>query len=53
MATINQGSLLAGDQTVVVNTKALGLATNNYIYQIQVTNENGTFRQCKMMSAAR
>lgn len=53
VATINQGSLLAGDQTVVVNTKALGLATNNYIYQIQVTNENGTFRQCKMMSAAR
>lgn len=53
VATINGGELLAGDQIVQANLKALGLPTNNYIYQLQVTNEHGTFRQCKMMTAAR
>jgi len=45
--------MLAGDQTAVVNMKSLGQATQNFISQIQVTNENGAFRQCKMMTAER
>ncbi len=46
------GDMLAGDQTLEIDLKALGLPAANYIYQLQVINENGTFRQCKMMTAA-
>ncbi len=51
VATINKGSLQPGDYNVEVNTSSLGIATGNYIYQLQVTNSQGTFRQCKMMTA--
>ncbi len=51
VATINPGMLAAGDHQIAVNLKSLGLPVANYIYQLQVVNENGTFRQCKMMTA--
>ena len=53
LATLDQGELLAGNQEIAVDTRALGLPTANYIYQLQVVNENGTFRQCKMMTAVK
>ncbi|HMQ49790.1 MAG TPA: hypothetical protein PKA00_20285 [Saprospiraceae bacterium] len=51
VATFPQGSLLVGEHQVALDIKNLGLATANYIYQLQVINANGTFRQGKVMSA--
>jgi len=53
MAVINKGFLTAGDHTIVVDTRDLNLPTANYLYQLDVTNDNGTFRQAKMMTAER
>jgi len=52
VATLELGELGAGDQIVDVNLKALGLSPNNYVYQLQVANENGIYRQCKVMTVA-
>jgi protocatechuate 3,4-dioxygenase beta subunit len=51
LTTISRPNLSAGDQKMELNFKNLGLDSTNYIYQLQVTNEHGTFRQCKMMTA--
>lgn len=53
MGEIKKDNLAAGDQKIVVNLAELGAASGNYIYQLQVENSNGIFRQCKMMTAAR
>ncbi len=54
MATIGAGNLGQGDHSLPVNPKSLGLPVSNYVvYQLQVANSYGTFRQCKMMTAAR
>lgn len=53
VAVINKGRLPAGDHNIVIDTDGLGIPAGNYIYQLQVTNDNGVFRQCKMMTAAR
>lgn len=53
VATVSKGELLAGQHEIVLDPKSLGLTHVNYIYQLQVTNEHGTFRQCKMMTAAK
>lgn len=51
VAVIDKGRLSIGDHKVVVNTGSLAIPTGNYIYQIEVSNNNGIFRQCKMMTA--
>ncbi|MEI7803685.1 MAG: T9SS type A sorting domain-containing protein [Bacteroidota bacterium] len=51
MASILNTEMSAGEQTVTLNMKSLGLPVGNYVYQIQVENKNGIFRQCKLMSA--
>ena len=51
VAEIRKTGLGAGTNSIVVNTQSLGLPTGNYVYQLQVENSNGVFRQCKMMSA--
>lgn len=51
VAEIQQPNLGAGTQEIVVNTRELGIPVGNYVYQLQVENENGVFRQCKMMTA--
>lgn len=51
VGTINKPNLSAGQQDILVNMETLGLPTGNYIYQLEVTNENGTYRQCKMMTS--
>jgi protocatechuate 3,4-dioxygenase beta subunit len=45
----------AGDNTISLGNGSSGivLSQSNYIYQISVTNSNGTYRQCKMMTAAK
>ena len=51
VATINRPGMKAGDQQININLVSLGLASANYVYQLEVTNSQGSFRQCKMMSA--
>jgi hypothetical protein len=51
VSTIDQGKLSSGSHKVTLNLQQLGLAQGNYLYQIEVKNSNGTFRQCKMMTA--
>ncbi|HNP48183.1 MAG TPA: hypothetical protein PKK99_05915 [Bacteroidia bacterium] len=53
VATILRPGMSAGDQTIKVNIESLGLAAANYVYQLEVKNAQGSFRQCKMMSAAK
>lgn len=52
VATIKKGKLSTGDYKIDVDCNALGIAAGNYIYQLQVSNNEGVFRQCKMMTAA-
>jgi hypothetical protein len=47
--TAFNGHLDAGDQLVTVSNVAQ-LAAGSYIYQLTVSNSNGTFRQCKVMT---
>ena len=51
IATIREGNLSAGDQEIKLDLGSRGIATGNYIYQLQVENKNGVYRQCKMMTA--
>lgn len=51
VAEIAKIDMAAGSHTMVVNADALGIPRGNYIYQIVVTNANGVFRQCKVMTA--
>ena len=53
VATITKSNLTAGEHAITINTNSLGIATGNYAFQLQVTNSNGTFRQCKMMTAVK
>lgn len=51
VATINKPGLTTGNQKIDINVDELGLGTANYIYQMEITNSNGTYRTCKMMTA--
>lgn len=51
VASINGGRMSAGDHQMNINLKSLGLVQANYAYQLQVTNEFGTYRQSKLMTA--
>jgi hypothetical protein len=53
VATVDQGNLMAGDYEIALNLRELGLGQQNYIYQLQVSNEHGVYRQCKMMTASK
>ncbi len=50
VGVVSQDNMAEGAQTITLNMKQLGLATGNYVYQIEVENSNGVFRQCKMMT---
>lgn len=52
VAVISQQNMKAGEHKITFNTKSLGIANGNYVYQLQVTNLKGSFRQCKMMTSA-
>jgi protocatechuate 3,4-dioxygenase beta subunit len=51
VSEIKQNNLPKGENRIVVNTDFLGITKSNYVYQLEVTNKNGVFRQCKMMTA--
>jgi protocatechuate 3,4-dioxygenase beta subunit len=51
LATLPCGNLDAGNHAIPVNIKGLGITHQNYVYQLQVKNSYGTYRQCKMMTA--
>lgn len=53
VAVIDKGTLGRGAHTIEVRPGSLGIAVGNYIYQLEVTNDNGVFRQCKMMTQYR
>lgn len=48
---IAQNELNVGEHSVLFNPAKMNLATGHYIYQIEIVNNNGTFRQTKMMTA--
>lgn len=51
VAVIQRDNMPAGEQRIRLDLADLGLQNGNYVYQLSVTNSNGTFRQCKMMTA--
>ncbi|MBS1772227.1 MAG: T9SS type A sorting domain-containing protein [Bacteroidetes bacterium] len=51
VGVVDMGTLQIGDHTSTVNLESMGIAYGNYLYQLDVTNSNGVFRQCKMMTA--
>jgi hypothetical protein len=53
LAEVSPGLMASGDQTVTFNVSDLGLNSANYIYQLQVSNDQGSFTQCKMMTAGK
>ena len=50
VAVISKTGLSAGEQKIEVSLKNLGLPKANYLYQLEVINSSGAFRQCKMMT---
>lgn len=52
VVSLPQGTLSTGDHRVEVNLHSLGLTVGNYVYQLQVENSAGIFRNSKMMTAS-
>jgi protocatechuate 3,4-dioxygenase beta subunit len=52
MAEVINKKMNAGNQQVTVNRNVAGLhlSEGNYVYQVTVQNENGVFRQCKVLT---
>lgn len=48
--TVLQKSFAAGDHTIDLALDKLKLPKANYVYQLEVNNTNGVFRDCKMMT---
>jgi protocatechuate 3,4-dioxygenase beta subunit len=53
VATILDSSLSAGDHEVIFSPSNLNLSSGNYIYQFEVKNGNGLFKDAKMMTASK
>lgn len=51
VTTILKDNLGVGEHNMKVNVQALGLSSGNYVYQMEVKNANGVFKDCKMMTA--
>jgi|ERR1043165_4941887 protocatechuate 3,4-dioxygenase beta subunit len=51
VAEVSKNNLAAGEQKIKLNLHNLKLAKASYIYQLEVKNSNGVFRQSKMMTA--
>ncbi len=50
VTTISKGNLPAGNHQMVIQFKELSLPLSNYVYQLIVKNNFGTFKQCKVMT---
>jgi hypothetical protein len=53
VARIERKGLSTGEHTIAIDLNALGLPAGCYAYQLEVKTANGTFRDCKLMTAAR
>lgn len=53
VANVKLDELPAGDHHFPLHPNSLGIAPGTYIYQLVVTNGNGVFRQCKVMTCAK
>ena len=53
VANIEQGKLSAGEHRLSLDLNKLGLSPAVYAYQISVTNQEGTFKDCKVMTIYR
>lgn len=51
VAQIARPGLAAGDHQLPLTFAALGLPSGHYVYQLEVTNLHGTYRQCKRITA--
>ncbi|NUO02267.1 MAG: T9SS type A sorting domain-containing protein [Saprospiraceae bacterium] len=51
VAEVVQNDLSEGEHAINIDLQGLGIPVGNYAYQLQVSNSNGVFRQCKMMTA--
>jgi protocatechuate 3,4-dioxygenase beta subunit len=50
VADLINSSLQAGTHNIPCNFVELGLNPDSYLYQLEITNSNGTYRTCKMMT---
>ena len=50
-ATVQMNNLPAGEHSIPLNFRELGLPAANYAYQIHVRNPNGVFTDCKVLTA--
>lgn len=53
VASLPHNGLSSGDHQVTVDLNGLGLSSGNYVYQLEVRNTDGTFRDTKMMTAGK
>lgn len=51
VADIQKPGMAAGDGQITLNMASLGISDGNYLYRLTVKNAQGTYRQCKMMTA--
>jgi protocatechuate 3,4-dioxygenase beta subunit len=51
VANVANGNFFQGEHKILVNTKLLGIPTGNYVYQLEVKNANGIYKDVKMMTA--
>ncbi|MDZ7880759.1 MAG: T9SS type A sorting domain-containing protein [Saprospiraceae bacterium] len=51
VATIAHGNYTNGEHNIPINLKNLGLSLGNYVYQLEVKNSNGIYRDIKMITA--
>lgn len=49
---IKRSNLYAGEHTIELNPSAIGLPNANYVYQLEVNNANGIYKDAKMMTVA-
>jgi len=53
LTVIERSGLPAGDHSIKINPGNLGLSTGNLVYQLEVRNSSGTFRESRMMTERR
>ena len=51
VATLHRDTLTPGEHLINIDLNELSIPKASYVYQIEVTNANGTFKDCKMMTA--
>ena len=50
LTAIERNDLVPGDYSITINPENLGLSAKNLVYQLEVRNSSGTYRDSKMMT---